>query len=318
MGLDAGFSKPDALARVARALLDVEIGERVPTVQELQSMVGVGSGTVIKALRVLQESGAVAIEARGHLGTTVRDRHVGRLWNAARLGNLDMVLTPPGPIEQHGLAAAIRVAMQELEISVNLRFVPGAARRLRELGDGRARAVVTSKAAHALHRSDLPAVHTIDLGPWTYYAQDSLVVVQRSKLPSARKHRVGIDRSSDDHRLLTEAEFGDHKNIEFVPCSFIEGPALILEGRLDAVVWHRLPALIPPELAGLKIRPLAASKDNAELQRLSTAVIVVNAHDKPTLGAVRAITPELVRIRQERLAESVGDSSLLCEALWLD
>ena len=50
---------------VARDLLTRGPGDRIPTALQYQHLTGVGSGTVQKALRTLQSTGAVSLRSRG-------------------------------------------------------------------------------------------------------------------------------------------------------------------------------------------------------------------------------------------------------------
>lgn len=314
-GPAATTRKLDAVAELARALLDTAVGSRIPTVQELQGRIGVGSGTVVKALRTLQGFGAVEIEPHGHLGTLLVDSDLGTLWELGRMGNLRILLTPPGPVEQHAVAAAIRHSMSEQDIPVLIDFVPGARRRLKDVSSGRAHCAFTSLGAFIQHKSEYPALRYLEVGEHTYYDRGSLVVVQRGGRAGSRPKRVGIDTDSDDHAQLTRAEFGD--DVQHVPCSFVEGPAGVLRGRFDAVVWHRQPAIIPPELAGLVVRPLSLLDTDSLLTQISRGVIVTRESDHAVSGLLRAVTPGRVRQHLRKLGAAVGSSVLPHEALWL-
>lgn len=307
--------RPDAIAEVSRALLGTPVGARIPTVQDLQAQIGVGSGTVVKALRTLEGLGAVAVEAHGHLGTLLVDRNLGTLWETGRMGNLRILLTPPGPVEQHAVAAAIRKAMSEHEIPVLIDFVPGARRRLKQLAAGRAHAAFTSRGAFDQHESEYRGLGRIDLGEHTYYDSGSLLVVARTARLADRPQRVGIDVSSDDHAALTRAEFGEH--VEHVECSFVEGPAGVLREDFDAVVWHRMPAIIPPELAGLAVRPLSLPENDPLLAEISQGVIVTRTRDLAVGSLLASVTPAKVRQHMRRLNTAVRGSVLPHEALWL-
>jgi hypothetical protein len=307
--------KTDAVMELARALMEVPLGGRIPTVTTLQGELGVGSGTVVKALRTLESLGAVTVEAHGHLGTLLVARDLGLLWDSARLGNLRVLFTPPGPVEQHAVGAALRAAMGEREIPLLIDYVPGARRRLREVARGRAHAAFTSSGAFAQHRQDYPDLVAHDLGDHTYYDRESLVVVGKAGRAGAKPARVGLDQTSDDHTALTLAEFGER--VEHVACSFVEGPAGVLQDRFDAVVWHRMPTIIPPELAGLTVRPLSSQDDDAALTGVSRGVLVARASDPAILGLLEEMTPTRIRRYLRKFRTAVGDSLLPHEALWL-
>lgn len=307
--------KPDPVAHVSRALLNTPLGDRIPTVQTLQSEIGVGSGTVVKALRTLQNSATITIEAHGHLGTVLVERDLGSLWELAHMGNLRVLLTPPGPVEQHALAAAIRQSMGEQQIPLVIDHVPGAKRRLQEVSVQGAHVTVTSRGAFAQHEAEYPNLRANELGERSYYDYDSLVVVARKGRAGTHPKRVGFDPSSDDHAQLSWAEFGD--DVTHVPCSFVEGPAGVLKGDFDAVVWHRMLTIIPPELAGLVVRPLSISDDAGQIGQLSRAVLVTREADRAVGALLASVSPKRVRAHLRRLNRAVGTSRLPHEALWL-
>jgi len=300
--------KPDVRAHVAQVLLAREVGQRIPTVQELQASTGAGTGTVVKALRNLQDSGAVTLTARGHQGTIVTGREVGRLWNAAALGNFRLILPPQGPVEQQGILEVIQTALQEIGVAVVAGFRPGALTRLEDVYQERVHATVSSAGAFARHREDLPGLAGVDLGPGTFYSGGSLVVVEHATRTPRTPLRVGIDRNSDDHQRLSEAEFGA-RDPEYVQCPFVLAPAAVLAGDVDAMVWHSMPTVIPPELAGLRLSPLATAPGKEVVAQISPAVIVTRSLDPGVNALLRHVRPPDVVRTQSRLLKLAATES---------
>ncbi|WFE36437.1 YhfZ family protein [Micromonospora sp. WMMD975] len=297
-------AKPDVRAHLARMLLAREVGQRIPTVQELQASTNAGTGTVVKALRNLQESGAVTLTARGHQGTVVVNRDVGQLWNAAALGNFRMILPPQGPIEQQGILEVVQNALTGLGVAVVADFRPGARTRLEDVYHERVHATVTSAGALERHRATLPGLTGLDLGPATFYSHGSLVVVEHATRPPRAPLRVGIDRNSYDHQRLSEAEFGDRAP-EYVQVPFVLAPAAVLAGDVDAAVWHSMPTVIPPELAGLRLNPLGGPAALV-CGQISPAVIVTRSLDPGVNALLRHVLPADVTRTQGRLLKSAA------------
>ncbi|MEU5949396.1 YhfZ family protein [Micromonospora sp. NPDC047465] len=301
-------AEPDVRAHVARILLAREVGQRIPTVQELQASTGAGTGTVVKALRNLQDAGAVTLTARGHQGTVVVSRDIGQLWNAAALGNFRMILPPQGPVEQQGILEAIQNALADLGIAVVADFRPGAITRLEDVYHERVHATVTSAGALERHKETLPGLAGLDLGPGTFYSNGSLVVVEHATRRPGTPLRVGIDRNSYDHQRLSEAEFGD-RNPEYVQCPFVFAPAAVLAGDIDAAVWHSMPTVIPPQLAGLRLRPLATAAGKRACTQISPAVIVTRTLDANVNALLRHVRPTDVARTQNRLLRAAANKS---------
>jgi hypothetical protein len=299
--------KPDVRAVVARMLLAREVGQRIPTVQELQTSTGAGSGTVVKALRGLQDSGAVTLTAHGHQGTVVKGRDVGQLWTAGALGNFRLILPPQGPVEQQGILEVVQTVLQGMGVSVVAGFRPGARTRLEDVYHERVHATVTSAGALDRHRADLPGLTGIDLGPGTFYSSGSLVVVEHASRDPRSPLRVGIDRNSYDHQQLSEAEFGD-RGPEYVQIPFVLAPAAVLAGDIDAAIWHSMPTVIPPELAGLRLSPLSTPAGTATMARISPAAIVTRGLDPGVNALLREVRPaEVARVQNRLLKAAAAD-----------
>ncbi|MBU2668029.1 hypothetical protein KOI35_31410 [Actinoplanes bogorensis] len=303
-------AKLDVRAHLARVLLAREIGQRIPTVQELQGSTGAGTGTVVKVLRALQDTGAVTLTARGHQGTVVTSRDVGQLWNAAALGNFRMILPPQGPVEQQGILEVVQTALTGLGVAVVADFRPGARTRLEDVYHERVHATVTSAGALERHRDDLPGLTGLDLGPATFYSHGSLVVVSHATRAPRTPLRVGIDRNSYDHQRLSEAEFGDRSpSPEYVQVPFVLAPAAVLAGDIDTAVWHSMPTVIPPELAGLRLEPLVTPAAKAVCHQISPAVIVTRSLDPGVNALLRQVRPADVTRTQGRLLKSAATES---------
>lgn len=140
---------------------------------------------------------------------------------------------------------------------------------------------------------------------------DSAVMEHRTRPPRSPLV-VGIDRSSYDHEQLSlQAVAG--VPVRFADCSFVRGPAAILAGDIDTAVWHAMPTVIPPELAGLTLRPLDLRADYPEFEDICRAALVTRGNDACTNALLRAIRPAAITRRQAELLRVAGDDD---PALW--
>jgi YhfZ C-terminal domain/Helix-turn-helix domain len=265
-----------ALSEVAKDLLRAGVGARMTTSLELQERLDVGSGTVQKATRRLVEIGAARLRVRGHQGTVIEALDPVRVWRAAGLPPLRIVLPPPGAIESTAIGLGVRRQLAAAGIPVELDFVRGARRRaVRLAGTDLPVATLMSKgAAQGLRMTDESEYSRLDFGPQSYYHANSLV--RLSRRGAGRKGqalRVAMDPDSFDHTVLTEREFGGRPGVEFVDCPFVQVPRAILDGVADAGVWHRLMTTITPEHAGLVVAPLA-SPPGADEDDFTSALLV--------------------------------------------
>lgn len=290
------MSEPTAggtpLEAIARDILRAGIGGRLPTTTEYQSRLGVGSGTVQKALRDLRGGGAVDVVSRGHQGTFVTDLHVGRLWSAARLAPVHVLLPPSSPPEAVRIAGGLSDAFALTGATTTVGLLRGAAARLDAVDAGEADlAVMSAGAAHDLVAEDSGRL-LLALGPGTYYAPGTLVVVNRPEPPE--RPRIGIDPRSDDHQRLTRAQFPVDEHT-YVTTDFTLVPRALVEGRIDAGIWHTVDTLIPLEAVGLSLSPLSRPEASELAEHISGAVLVARADSIPGIL--------LTRLPQGRLLE---------------
>ncbi|WP_405667586.1 hypothetical protein OG379_36790 [Streptomyces sp. NBC_01166] len=267
---------------IARDVLRAGIGGRLPTTVHYQESLGVGSGTVQKALKDLRNEGAMSLVARGHQGTYITELDAALLWSAARLSPVHLLLPPNAPPESMRVATAVAERFAPVGAYTTAGHLRGAEARLQAIEARRADIALMSAGAAGDLLAGGPAGHrTLTLGSGTYYAPGSLVVVTRA---GGQRHgangaepRIGIDLDSDDHQRLTHAEFPEGVG-RYVPTDFTSVPRAVLLGEIDAGIWHTVDSLIPLDAAGLTTTPLTRP-DAVELARAISAAVLVATQD---------------------------------------
>ncbi len=263
----------ETVAAVARRLLTVPVGDRIPPVSELARAVHAGSGTVQAAVQTLRDAGVVALSSHGHLGTTLDDRNLAELWAATGHGPLAGFLPLPTSMEFAGLATALAELFADEGIPLSLSFSQGVRRRFDSLEHGRSDFVACSAAAAG---ELTPADHrVIELPGYTFFARNAVVVITRAGEQPDSCGRIPIDRNSHDHTALTEAEFPDGR---FLDAPYMQVPELIVRGEADAAVWHRTSASPLLVAAGLSIHPLSRPA-YADVDDISRAALVSRTGD---------------------------------------
>lgn len=227
-----------ATVAVARVLLARSPGERIPNVTDLRSEIGVGAGTVQKALQELQSRGLVTLNSKPRHGTFIVDWQLGGLWEAAALPAFTVLLPLPNSWEFQGLASGLRVVLDSLGMPSIFLFGHGSEQRAAALQSGTAQvAVMSTHAAAAVATPGSGLVVQHSLGPGSYYAPGSVVVLARApRSETAPDPRIGIDRLSSDHVALTHREF---PGATYVDVSYSHIPSALTKGHIDAAVWHR-------------------------------------------------------------------------------
>ena len=264
-----------ALTAVCLDILQAGIGGRLTPSIQIQEKLEVGSGTVQKALQELSDNGGVVLRVKGHQGTLVLDYNPAILWKSAQLEPLRISLTPPGAQELGALSMSLRNQFRKFGLGMELDYIRGAQNRLDTLSnDLHSAALISIGAAKSRNLLNNKNYSILDFGPESYYQRDSLVVLSSSKILNPKKLRVALDKTSYDHETLTLNEFENKAGVEYVNCPFPEVPSAILEGRADTGIWHRVQAVISPELAGLKVSQLGSGSLGYDKTSISNAVLI--------------------------------------------
>jgi hypothetical protein len=267
---------------IARDVIRLGVSGRLPTTLQYQERLGIGSGTVQRALRELQDDGAMSAVSKGHQGTFITALDGPKLWRAAGLQPVHLLLPPYGPPESRRVARNLARQLAESGAATTVSFVRGAEARFAAVQRGHADAAIMSAGAAEGLLAPGESYVALDAGPGSYYAPGSLMVVTRRGSDRGTTPRVGIDTSSADHRRLTAAEFTGQ--IELVETNFARLPRAVLEGVVDTGIWHSVDLLIPLEAAGLEVRQLTKPQAITLATELSSAVVV--ACKNTEVGAV--------------------------------
>jgi hypothetical protein len=239
---------------LASELLAVEPGAQLPTVRQLAARHRASLGATQDALAELEADGAFEGERRGRLGTILRSRSVGILWNAAEGGPLIASLPLPTTPQIEGLATAIKALFADAGVEAYLSFSRGSRPRLVELWQGRCQLVVMSALA-ANELCGRREVTELELPAPSFVREHRVYYTGDSARDQTRGLRVVIDRDSVDFQRLTELEF-DGTGATFIPASYMEFPRLLKEGAADAVIWDVEEAQARTPL-GVRDRPLS-------------------------------------------------------------
>lgn len=307
-----------ALRELARDVIQRGPGARLATIAQYQERLNAGSGTVQKALRDLARLGAVRLRSRGHQGTFVVDSDLSLLWAVASLQPVRLILTPPGALDGYGLVRGLVDEFARLGVPLELSYARGGAERVRCVRNRSASmAAISAGAAEELLSHD-DTLSTLDLGPDTYYSENSIGVLTRDDVdeddpPSLR---VGIDPQSSDHRALTYAEFPPTAGYEYVECDFVRMPAAVLERQVDVGVWHRLVLVIPLASVGVSYRALRQPTART-LRRAISSAVLVHPRDSEEVGALlHQLDVSAMRSAQRALLKLDGDAAALESVIW--
>src|SRR4051812_8415855 len=121
------YSKNGLAAKfIAKELIHVLEGERIPRISDFTEKLSLGRGTVQGALKVLEDLHAISLESRGHLGTFLIKRDLNLLYEIAGIGPIVGVMPLPYSRKYEGLATGIVEAIEGIQKKSGLAFMRGA------------------------------------------------------------------------------------------------------------------------------------------------------------------------------------------------
>ena len=256
--------------QLARRLLGLELGGKLPRVRDLAASLGVGNGTIQAGLQVLEQVGAIEVIARGSLGTFLVTANRSQLWELAGLGSLTVALPLPYSRRYEGLATGIRDALAELSIPFSISYIRGSVERLNAVVSGAIDIAVVSGLAFDLLSAELPIMSLADLGPRTYVGSHGIVLAPGSTI-EGNALKVAIDRTSADQVHLVESLFADRNDVEFFETSYHQLSREFAQQIVNATVWN-LDELEERFAAPVEVLPLPPS---AGIGRNTNAVLAI-------------------------------------------
>jgi DNA-binding transcriptional ArsR family regulator len=267
-----GVKLRELVRRLAEELILRERGSQVPTVAELAKKFDVGHGTVQRALRILEEMGAVRLEARGHLGTYILDRDVRRLWEVAGMAVLLGGLPVPVNPRVRALANHLRRELSQAGVRAELAYVEGSRSRL---GQVRAKrldfAVVSRFAAERAWQNQRDIVVARAFGAKTYCDPDAFRLAYKRR----KVEKIGVDWRSCEHYWRTAEAFSNSEHL-FVKIPYLEIPEALKRGEVDVALWDE-ETIWPLDREGLTLKPVEPSPID---EAISEACVVVLAENR--------------------------------------
>jgi hypothetical protein len=278
---------------VVRAIVLDALGKRsgdtLTKNSDFREALGVGIGTVQRALDLLADRGALRTVSRGHLGRRIESVDLGQCWQAAGLPPIRVSLSPPGSVEVDSLEAWLSDELVRLGVPHTMRHVRGGNQRLEQLRSGVFDLTVVSAGTFSALVDTWASPDVVMsrlLGPGTYYSPERLVVLTTDASRELEgMQRIAIDRESFDHEALTLAQFPPSPHREYIDVPFPEVPSFVLAGLADAGIWHVISSAVPLSLTQLKTHQMVGAWAIATRDRLSYATVTVPA-GRPELRSV--------------------------------
>lgn len=233
------YSKNGLAAKyIAKELIPVENGNRIPRVSDFCEKLSLGRGTVQGAIKLLEELNAIELESRGHLGTFLLNKDVSVLLEIAGVGPLVGVMPLPYSRKYEGIATGIVEVFDSLDKRVSLAYMRGASNRIEALKTRRYDFAIVSKMAaeEAVKKNrGLEIIKTF--GPGSYVSAHRIFFSDPAKMKIEPGMRIGIDQSSPDQARITTYEC-QGVDVQFIDVNYMQLFEMLQRKELDAAVWN--------------------------------------------------------------------------------
>ncbi|WLR55382.1 GntR family transcriptional regulator YhfZ [Mesobacillus subterraneus] len=233
------YSKNGLAARyIARELIDIETGQRIPRISDFTEKLSLGRGTVQGALKLLEEIRAIRLESRGHLGTFLLKRDLNLLYEIAGIGPIIGVMPLPYSRKYEGLATGIIEVLERTNKRIDLAYMRGALPRVEALKSRRYDFAIMSllAAEEAVTKFEGLEINKT-FGPESYVTAHKIFFSNPHYSKIEDRMRVGIDYSSVDQAELTLLEC-EGKQVELVEVGYMQLFSMLTKGMIDAAVWN--------------------------------------------------------------------------------
>lgn len=228
----------EAAIAVANLLIELEQGARLPNISDLCVSLGVGAGTVQAALKMLEDSGEITLQPRGHQGTVITGMNRVGLWKLAKNTWISGSMPLPYTNRFEGLATALYKQFDNATVPFNLSYVRGGRVRLKRLADGNVNFSICSKMTANLAKQDYPGLEVLyDFGVHTYIGKSGLVFADENDSRIRDGMKIAVDKYSYDHPHIVEVICKNY-DVEFVPVKYSEIFNKVESGEVNATVWN--------------------------------------------------------------------------------
>ena len=234
------FSKNGLSTReLAQMFIPIQEGSRIPTVTEIHENTQMARGTIQNAIKLLQSSGAIILEARGHLGSFLIKKDMQILLQIAGVNSIVGVMPLPYSKRYEGFATGILTALKnEYQVPAAMAYMRGAQKRVELLLSGRYDFAVISKyAANELQKSGVEIQTVKSFGKYSYVSKHIVAFRDPKATEITDGMRVGIDYQSVDYVKLTARMCG-RKRVQYIPMGYHQILEKLEADIIDAAIWN--------------------------------------------------------------------------------
>lgn len=227
-----------AVMKLSREIITLQVGDRLNTVAEYAESFEIARGTVQQAIKFLEQNNAIMLEPRGHLGTFINFIDYKVLWEFTGFGTIVGGMPLPYSKRYEGFATGLYKSANDSDIPLSLAYMRGANERLKALKGDRYDFVVISRlAANHAAKEKMDVDVAIEFGNYSYVNNHVILFGNPDNDCIKDGMRVGIDRSSIDHFVLTEKQC-EGLNVKFADLAYNQIISKLQSKEIDAAIWN--------------------------------------------------------------------------------
>lgn len=228
-----------AIQVIAQDFMNTEIGERIKTVSEFETMIDVARGTIQNSIKLLTKTEAVVLISKGALGTYMVKKNLHLLLDFAGFSFIIGVMPLPYSRLYEGLSTGLLETMeQNLNIPVNMAYMRGASRRIEMILNNRYDFAIISKYAAMRHIEEDDDIQIIKEFPIHSYLNNHVLMTRKGEdINTLDVIKVGIDYDSIDQVAITK-EIIKNKNVKLIGISYNQILEKLASKEIDGAVWN--------------------------------------------------------------------------------
>ncbi|WP_174614744.1 GntR family transcriptional regulator YhfZ [Virgibacillus ihumii] len=286
-----------AAKEIAKMLIYVDQGNRIPRVDDFAEKLSLGRGTVQGGLKVLENLQAVELESRGHQGTYLITKDEFLLKEIAGVGSYLGAMPLPYSKMYEGLATGL-IEVSEMKLNrINLAYIRGAKKRVEALKARRCDFVIMSQLAAEEAVKDNDNLQIVaNFGPQTYVSSHQVFLANPDNEHIRDGMRVGIDYTSIDQSKITLLEC-EGKDVELVSINYMQLFEQLQQGGIDAAVWNSDEDRASDTLKRVSFHSAQA---NLLAEKASTSVVLIEKNQEEIAEYLTELdSQEIVRIQRK-------------------
>ena len=260
---------------LARDIMSLDIGDRLPTIIEYTEKFSVSRGIIQNSISLLEDEGCISLSRSGKLGTVLGKIDYGKLCKYTQWDPLVGAMPIPFNDLFRSLASAFYYEGQKLPIDSWVAYVSGAANRRAMLSKGVFDYIVTSVATAGYITSSDDDIELLFTLPDCRYEDPYCLIFMDNKDTEIRDGmKVGVDPEAIDQMQISKA-MCKGKNVEFVKMP-LEGIVEMLHNRsVDCMVIRKDKWLED----NTNMNPLPVAVTDYSIEETTIPAILVNKNN---------------------------------------